>query len=95
MAHSELSGALINNRMYEEALEAGQTSLSIYQKSPGYLNGSYWPTFAIVHQALALLALKRGQEATGMLRETLQRRVDAYGVNDTESFKCCYPYENL
>jgi tetratricopeptide (TPR) repeat protein len=87
MGYAELSVSLSNNGMYEDALEAGKKSLDIYQQTEDYLNGSYWPHYAIIHQALALLAMNRGKEAINMLEDTLSWRVKQYGANNTESFK--------
>lgn len=94
MAYAELSVSLSNNGRYLDGLEAGQESLRIYQQTEEYLRGVYWPHFAIIHQALALLALKRGAEAINMLVETINWRVRMYGVNDTESFKYEYSFKS-
>lgn len=87
MAYAELSVSLSTNRRYEEGLEAGRRSLAIYEKTEDYLRGVYWPHFAIIHQALALIALKRGGEGIQMLEDTIAWREKRFGPNDSEDFR--------
>jgi tetratricopeptide (TPR) repeat protein len=86
-AHSELGLAYLLNNQYDKAIEHSIIARRSNEKLPEYLNGSYWPFFAIIHHAQALLGLNREAEALDMLLETLRWREVKYGPNDTESFK--------
>jgi tetratricopeptide (TPR) repeat protein len=95
MAHSEMGLAYLLNGQYEKSIEHSIISRQIYEKIPDFLNGSYWPFFAIIHHAQSLLGLDREEEAVDMLLETLRWREAKYGPGDTESFKyaAAYCYE--
>jgi hypothetical protein len=90
MAYSEMGLACLLNNMYEKAIEYSITARQINEKTPEFLSGSYWPFFAIIHHAQALIGLDREDEAVDMILETLRWREEKYGPNDTESFKYCH-----
>jgi hypothetical protein len=87
MAHSEMGLAYLLNNSYEKVIEHSITARQINEKTPEFLSGTYWPFFAIIHHAQALLGLDREDEAVDMLLETLRWREARYGADDTESFK--------
>ena len=79
--------AYLLNDMYEKSIESCVMARQINEKRTIFLSGCYWPFFAIIHHAQALIGLGREDEAFGMLLDTLSWREAMYGPNDTESFK--------
>lgn len=87
LAHSEMALAHLLNNQYEQTIEYSMKAREINQEPVEFLSGKYWPFFAIIHHAQALIGLNRHEEAEGMLLETLRWRQVQFGANDTESFK--------
>ena len=95
VAHSQMALALLRNDRYEETINYAIISRHIEEKTPEYRSGEYWPFWAIMYHALALLGLDRGDDAVDMLLETLRWREAKYGPDDTESFQLGYTLQVL
>lgn len=87
MAYSEMSLAHLLNDEYNEAIEYAAKSREINEKTSMFLNNEYWPFFAFIHHAQALIGLQRYAEAAVMVEQTIQWREVKYGIDDTQEFK--------
>ncbi|KAK7742379.1 hypothetical protein SLS53_004524 [Cytospora paraplurivora] len=87
LAHSEMALAYLLNNNYDLAIEYSIMARQINERTPEFLSGAYWPFFAIIHHAQALIGLNRHDDAEDLLLSTLHWREMKFGQNDTESFK--------
>ncbi|KAH8591407.1 P-loop containing nucleoside triphosphate hydrolase protein, partial [Bisporella sp. PMI_857] len=87
LAYTEMALGLLLNGEYEAAIRYSRDGKAILIKLEAFKAGKYWPDFAVIHEAISLIALGRGSEAIPMLKDSIAFRENKYGPNDTESFK--------
>lgn len=71
MAYGELAHIQMIAGHHDEAIDNAQKAIEMTWKSPLYLAGDDWPTFAHSHQSFSLAALRRYEEALKLIQATL------------------------
>ncbi|GAW19499.1 hypothetical protein ANO14919_089860 [Xylariales sp. No.14919] len=71
MAYGEVAQAELLAGHYEDAIDNSRMAISLTEKSPAFLAGEDWPTFSSTHQAFALAALGRYDEAVDVMQKSL------------------------
>jgi tetratricopeptide (TPR) repeat protein len=84
-AHNQLGCAWMMAKMYKQGAELFALALKIWHSLPSYHPGDASMEYA--NLGLALLLQGRVEEASKLLEEGHQARVEGYGENDTESFR--------
>lgn len=71
MAYGELAHAQLMVGLYEDTIENAKIAIALTETSPAYIAGDDWPTFSYTHQAFALAALDRYDEALKLIDQNL------------------------
>lgn len=87
LAYTELAVAYLLNDRFVAAIEASRAGRAILEQLPLFKEGKYWPDFAVIHEVMALIGLKRDDEAIPLLEEAINFRETKFGPNDVQSFK--------
>ena len=87
MAYNQYASACAQPGRHQEAINLAEQGWLINVTSPEYLAGKYYPFYAMLYQALSLMALERNEEAAVKLTDAITWRELKYGVDDTRSFQ--------
>jgi tetratricopeptide (TPR) repeat protein len=72
MAYGELAYAQLLAGRYEDAVHHSQIAINMTEESDDFKRGADFPTFASSHQAMALAALERHDDAMGRIQKALE-----------------------
>ncbi|KAI1756797.1 hypothetical protein F4782DRAFT_549242 [Xylaria castorea] len=71
MAYGEVAHAELLVGHYKETIDNSRMAISLTETSPAFLSGDDWPTFSSSHQAFALAALGRHDEAVDLMQKSI------------------------
>jgi hypothetical protein len=86
MAYTELALGSLMEGDYQEAIRLAIAGRGILEKTPEFLNNTYWPHWADYHHAWALIGMDKAEQARPILEKMLEWR-SKYCKDEGESMK--------